>query len=198
MARWMRGGVRCAECGGQNIVHRPQAMTRHSRGTQLSTIGWRELPLCRGCDVEVLEKSTSQNTPVPSDYVAVHGAHRPAGHRRVHGRVLRPGRRDRDAAARHPAATPNYAGSGRTCHSLRSAPEAAGSRIMALFMLQLAVGEDAVIEADAAGRRWPRMASPAVDRDLAVPLIRVTRAYGSDPDSPLNGVTEEVPGAVGG
>ncbi|MGC9544174.1 VOC family protein [Streptomyces sp. UG1] len=26
----------------------------------------------------------------------------------------------------------------------------------------------------------------------------ITRPYGSDPDSPLNGVTEEVPGAVGG
>ncbi|MBT2420728.1 hypothetical protein J7F01_36965 [Streptomyces sp. ISL-22] len=69
-AQWMRGGVRCAECGGQDIVHRPQAMTRHSRGTQLSIIGWRELPLCRGCDAEVLEKSISENTPVPSDYVA--------------------------------------------------------------------------------------------------------------------------------
>ncbi|WP_063806763.1 hypothetical protein [Streptomyces regalis] len=69
-AQWMRGGVRCAGCGGQDIVHRPQAMTRHSRGTQLSIIGWRELPLCRSCDAEVLETSISQNIPVPSDYVA--------------------------------------------------------------------------------------------------------------------------------
>ncbi|MGC9544392.1 hypothetical protein [Streptomyces sp. UG1] len=69
-AQWMRGGVRCAGCGGQDIVHRPQAMTRHSRGTQLSIIGWRELPLCRRCDAEVLETSIAQNTPVPSDYVA--------------------------------------------------------------------------------------------------------------------------------
>ncbi|MBV7697320.1 hypothetical protein [Streptomyces sp. TRM70350] len=68
--QWMRGGVRCAGCGGQDIVHRPQAMTRHSRGTQLSIIGWRELPLCRSCDAEVLETSVSQNVPVPSDYVA--------------------------------------------------------------------------------------------------------------------------------
>ncbi|KUO15413.1 hypothetical protein AQJ91_41420 [Streptomyces dysideae] len=68
--QWMRGGVRCANCGGQDIVHRPQAMTRHSRGTQLSIIGWRELPLCRSCDAEVLETSISQNIPVPSDYVA--------------------------------------------------------------------------------------------------------------------------------
>ncbi|MFD3735770.1 hypothetical protein [Streptomyces sp. NPDC058632] len=68
--QWMRGGVRCACCGGQDIVHRPQAMTRHSRGTQLSIIGWRELPLCRSCDAEELETSVSQNIPVPSDYVA--------------------------------------------------------------------------------------------------------------------------------
>lgn len=68
--QWMRGGVRCAGCGGQDIVHRPQAMTRHSRGTQLSIIGWRELPLCRRCDAEVLETSLAQNIPVPSDYVA--------------------------------------------------------------------------------------------------------------------------------
>ncbi|GAB2891735.1 hypothetical protein GCM10027074_69930 [Streptomyces deserti] len=69
-AQWMRGGARCANCGGQDIVHRPQAMTRHSRGTQLSIIGWREVPLCRRCDAEALETSISQNTPVPSDYVA--------------------------------------------------------------------------------------------------------------------------------
>lgn len=69
-AQWIRGGVRCANCGGQDIVHRPQAMTRHSRGTQLSVIGWRELPLCRSCDAEALDTSISQNAPVPSDYVA--------------------------------------------------------------------------------------------------------------------------------
>ncbi|WP_223124594.1 hypothetical protein [Streptomyces sp. TRM68367] len=68
--QWMRGGLRCAHCGGQDIVHRPQAMTRHSRGTQLSIIGWRELPLCRTCDADALETSISQNIPVPSDYVA--------------------------------------------------------------------------------------------------------------------------------
>lgn len=68
--QWMRGGQRCWSCGGQDIVHRPQAMTRHSRGTQLSIIGWRELPLCRICDAEALETSIAQNIPVPSDYVA--------------------------------------------------------------------------------------------------------------------------------
>jgi hypothetical protein len=66
----MRGASRCASCGGADIVERPQAMTRHSRGTQLSIIGWRELPLCRTCDAEALETSVTENTPVPSDYVA--------------------------------------------------------------------------------------------------------------------------------
>ncbi|WP_151484090.1 hypothetical protein [Streptomyces albicerus] len=69
-AQWMRGAPRCAGCGGQDIVERPQAMTRHSRGTQLSIIGWREVPLCRTCDAEVLETSIAQNTPVPGDYVS--------------------------------------------------------------------------------------------------------------------------------
>ncbi|WP_175407350.1 hypothetical protein [Streptomyces sp. TRM64462] len=70
-AQWTRGAQRCAGCGGPEIVHRPQAMTRHSRGTQLSIIGWRELPLCRSCDAEALEASIAQNVPVPSEYVAV-------------------------------------------------------------------------------------------------------------------------------
>ncbi|MBT2366132.1 hypothetical protein J7E88_12640 [Streptomyces sp. ISL-10] len=69
-AQWMRGAPRCAGCGGQDIVQRPQSMTRHSRGTQLSIIGWREVPLCRTCDAEVLETSIAQNTPVPGDYVS--------------------------------------------------------------------------------------------------------------------------------
>ncbi|MFV0131991.1 hypothetical protein ACLGIH_01750 [Streptomyces sp. HMX87] len=69
-AAWLRGGPRCAGCGGQDIVQRPQAMTRHSRGTQLSIIGWRDLPLCRTCDADALETSLSENVPVPSDYVA--------------------------------------------------------------------------------------------------------------------------------
>ncbi|MFP8905007.1 hypothetical protein [Streptomyces atacamensis] len=70
-AQWMRGAPRCAGCGGTDIVQRPQVMTRHSRGTQLSIIGWRELPLCRVCDAEALEASITDNLPVPSDYVAV-------------------------------------------------------------------------------------------------------------------------------
>ncbi|WP_344295219.1 hypothetical protein, partial [Streptomyces synnematoformans] len=70
-ARWMRGAPRCAGCGGADIVARPQAMTRHSRGTQLSIIGWRELPLCRDCDGPALRTSLEENVPVPADYVAV-------------------------------------------------------------------------------------------------------------------------------
>lgn len=70
-ARWMRGAPRCAGCGGADIVARPQAMTRHSRGTQLSIIGWRELPLCRDCDGPALRTSLAENVPVPADYVAV-------------------------------------------------------------------------------------------------------------------------------
>lgn len=70
-AQWMRGAPRCAGCAGTDIVERPQAMTRHSRGTQLSIIGWREVPLCRTCDAEVLQTSIAENTPVPGDYVSV-------------------------------------------------------------------------------------------------------------------------------
>lgn len=70
-AQWMRGDPRCAGCAGQDIVQRPQSMTRHSRGTQLSIIGWREVPLCRTCDSEVLETSITQNMPVPGDYVPI-------------------------------------------------------------------------------------------------------------------------------
>ncbi|MFW6725038.1 hypothetical protein ACHZ98_33860 [Streptomyces sp. MAR4 CNY-716] len=70
-AQWMRGAPRCAGCGGTGIVARPQAMTRHSRGTQLSIIGWRELPLCRLCDGRALRTSLEENIPVPADYVAV-------------------------------------------------------------------------------------------------------------------------------
>lgn len=70
-AQWMRGAPRCAGCGGEDIVERPQAMTRHSRGTQLSIIGWRQIPLCRACDADALTASIDQNTAVPGDYVSV-------------------------------------------------------------------------------------------------------------------------------
>ncbi|MEU6754902.1 hypothetical protein [Streptomyces sp. NPDC046685] len=70
-AHWMRGAPRCAGCGGTDIVTRPQAKTRHSRGNQLSIIGWDAVPLCRVCDAEALDTSMAQNTAVPGDYVSV-------------------------------------------------------------------------------------------------------------------------------
>ncbi|WP_156727603.1 hypothetical protein [Streptomyces apocyni] len=70
-AQWMRGATRCAGCGGDDIVERPQAMTRHSRGTQLSIIGWRQTPLCRVCDADAVTTSIDENVPVPGDYVSV-------------------------------------------------------------------------------------------------------------------------------
>lgn len=69
-AQWMRGAPVCSTCAGSDIVERPQAMTRHSRGTQLSIIGWRQLPLCSGCDAQALATSIAQNTPVPGPYVS--------------------------------------------------------------------------------------------------------------------------------
>lgn len=86
-AVWMRGAPVCATCGGRDIVERPQAMTRYSRGTQLSVVGWRQLPLCRGCDADALGLSIGENVPVPAEYVsaALHareaGPHAPGAHR---------------------------------------------------------------------------------------------------------------------
>jgi hypothetical protein len=69
-ATWMRGAARCNTCGGQDIVSRPQPMSRHPRGNQLAIIGWRELPLCQTCDAEVLTASLASNRPVPEGYVS--------------------------------------------------------------------------------------------------------------------------------
>jgi hypothetical protein len=69
-ATWTRGGMRCAACGAHDIVRRPQAMTRQSRGNQLSIVGWREVPLCRTCDADALNTSIARNLPIPGDYVA--------------------------------------------------------------------------------------------------------------------------------
>lgn len=38
---------RCATCGGDDMVPRPQTLTAFSRGTQLSILGWRNVP-CAG------------------------------------------------------------------------------------------------------------------------------------------------------
>ncbi|MCE7081625.1 hypothetical protein [Streptomyces sp. ST2-7A] len=69
-ASWMRGVPVCAGCGRDDLVERPQAMTRYSRGNQLSIIGWRQLPLCRECDAPALERSIAENVAVHGDYVS--------------------------------------------------------------------------------------------------------------------------------
>lgn len=45
-------------------------MRRHSRGTQLSIIGWRDVTLCSRCDAAVLATLGSDHTPIPEDYVS--------------------------------------------------------------------------------------------------------------------------------
>jgi predicted RNA-binding Zn-ribbon protein involved in translation (DUF1610 family) len=51
---------RCATCGGGDIVTRPQTLTAFSRGTQLSILGWHEMPMCGSCDGEELLRSTRE------------------------------------------------------------------------------------------------------------------------------------------
>ncbi|MFZ5847300.1 MAG: hypothetical protein ACOYX5_07970 [Actinomycetota bacterium] len=70
-ARWMRGAARCNGCGGEDVVARPQVMTRHPRGNQLAIVGRRQLPLCPHCDAEAIATSSSTNRPVPETYVSV-------------------------------------------------------------------------------------------------------------------------------
>lgn len=67
---WWRGGRRCATCGGQDLTDRPQVMRRHSRGTQLSIVGWRDVVLCQSCDAEVIESVGTTDTPIAEDYVS--------------------------------------------------------------------------------------------------------------------------------
>jgi hypothetical protein len=69
-ATWMRGAPRCKTCGGDDIVPRPQAMARNPRGNQLAFVGWREVPLCRLCDAEVLTAYLTTNQPIPEGYVS--------------------------------------------------------------------------------------------------------------------------------
>jgi ribosomal protein L37E len=68
-ATWLRDtAVRCATCGGSSVVMRPRAMTQFSRGTQLSIVGWQDVPCCTVCDAEALARSTSSGGPLPSGY----------------------------------------------------------------------------------------------------------------------------------
>lgn len=68
-ASWMRGtDPRCASCGGTSIVSRPRALTQYSRGTQLSIVGWQNVPCCTDCDAAALARSTFANGPLPAGY----------------------------------------------------------------------------------------------------------------------------------
>jgi len=69
-ARWMRGAPRCKTCGGAESISVQQRMTRHPRGTLLSVVGMREVPLCRTCDREVLDTALSEKRSVPEGYVS--------------------------------------------------------------------------------------------------------------------------------
>lgn len=72
---WLRDSTPlCATCGGDQIVHRPRTMTQYSRGTQLSVVGWQDVPLCLTCDADAIARSTSSGGPLPAGYqsAAVH------------------------------------------------------------------------------------------------------------------------------
>lgn len=66
---WLRDtSPTCATCGGSSIIMRPQTLTQFSRGTQLSIVGWQDVPCCTACDAEALRRSTFSNAPLPSGY----------------------------------------------------------------------------------------------------------------------------------
>ncbi len=66
---WLRDAEpeRCATCGGSEVVHRQRALTQYSRGSQLSIVGFSEVPLCRRCDARMLEWSHAGRA-VPFNY----------------------------------------------------------------------------------------------------------------------------------
>lgn len=66
---WDRDGRRqCATCGGHDIVTRPRTLTAFSRGNQLSTHGWYDVPLCYSCDHEEYLRSTRSGGPLAPGY----------------------------------------------------------------------------------------------------------------------------------
>ncbi|MFK5633359.1 hypothetical protein [Ornithinimicrobium sp. LYQ103] len=82
-ASWERGEGgerRCASCGGRELTNRAQTMRRHSRCTQLSIVGWRDVVLCVRCDAGVLESVGTGQRPIPEEYVssALVDSHAPA------------------------------------------------------------------------------------------------------------------------
>lgn len=68
-ATWLRDAtpVTCANCGRDDVVFRPQALTSYSRGTQVSILGWRHIPLCPICDADMLTRSYA-GKPMPTGY----------------------------------------------------------------------------------------------------------------------------------
>lgn len=68
-ATWLRDAapVSCRRCGRADVVFRPQALTGYSRGTQVSILGWRHIPLCPGCDAGMLTRSLS-GKPIPTGF----------------------------------------------------------------------------------------------------------------------------------
>lgn len=66
---WQRDVTpRCATCGGGDLVERPQTLTAFSRGTQLSVLGWRTVPLCPACDGDELLRSERAGGPLRPAY----------------------------------------------------------------------------------------------------------------------------------
>lgn len=62
---WPRDlGVRCEQCGGEDIQTVPLAIVEKSRGTQLSIVGTRPVDLCSACDAEKLARF-HRNRPNP-------------------------------------------------------------------------------------------------------------------------------------
>lgn len=66
---WLRDQAppACASCGGTDLEQRPQATTAYSRGTQVSIVGWRRIPLCVRCDAAMLTHSLAGKS-IPNSY----------------------------------------------------------------------------------------------------------------------------------
>jgi hypothetical protein len=66
---WLRDTApACATCGGADLVFRPRPLAAFSRGTQLSILGWQNVPLCATCDADALRRSTQAGAPLPAEY----------------------------------------------------------------------------------------------------------------------------------
>lgn len=65
---WPRAEPTCATCGRGGLVKRARPLTQFSRGTQLSIVGWVEVPCCPDCDAQALAKATAAGGPLPADY----------------------------------------------------------------------------------------------------------------------------------